>query len=66
MFAWRYLDETGAELGTSHPFPDQASAEAWMGDAWSGLRERGVEEVELMDEERGRRIYRMGLAEESA
>jgi hypothetical protein len=65
MFAWRYLDETGAELGTSHPFPDQASAEAWMGDAWSGLRERGVEEVVLMDEERGRRIYRMGLAGES-
>jgi hypothetical protein len=36
-----------------------------MGDAWSGLRERGVEEVVLMDEERGRRIYRMGLAGES-
>ena len=66
MFTWHYLDESGAELGTSHAFPDQASAEAWMGDAWSGLRERGVEDVALFDEERGRRIYRMGLAEEPA
>ena len=41
MFTWHYLDESGADLGTSHAFPDQASAEAWMGDAWSGLRERG-------------------------
>ncbi|TML01186.1 MAG: hypothetical protein E6G40_03835 [Actinobacteria bacterium] len=66
MFTWHYLDESGAELGTSHAFPDQASAEAWMGDAWSGLRERGVEDVALIDEERGRRIYRMGLADEPA
>jgi hypothetical protein len=66
MFTWHYLDESGAELGTSHGFPDQATAEAWMGDAWSDLHERGVEDVVLMDEERGRRIYRMGLAEEPA
>jgi len=66
MFVWHYLDETGVELGTSVPFPDQASAEEWMGDAWADLRERGVEEVALTDEDRGRRIYRMGLAEEPA
>ena len=65
MFTWHYLDESGAELGTSHPFSDQASAETWMGDAWSGLRDRGVEDVALVDEA-GRRIYRMGLAEEPA
>ena len=28
MFTWHYLDESGAELGTSHAFPDQVSAEA--------------------------------------
>jgi len=66
MFVWHYLDETGVELGTSAPFPDQASAEEWMGDAWADLRERGVEQVALTDEGRGRRIYRMGLAEEPA
>ena len=27
MFVWHYLDETGVELGTSVPFPDQASAD---------------------------------------
>ncbi len=66
MFSWRYLDEGGAELGASHRFPDQPSAEAWMGDTWSDLRDRGVEEVVLVDEARSRRIYRMALAEESA
>jgi hypothetical protein len=61
MFVWRYLDETGEELGESHGFPDQASAESWMGEAWSGLSERGVDEVVLIETEGGRRVYRMGL-----
>jgi hypothetical protein len=66
VFVWLYLDESGSELGSSHPFPDQESAEAWMGDSWSGLHEQGVEEVELVDQERGRSVYRMGLSEEIA
>ena len=66
MFVWRYLDQAGTELGSSHPFQDQSSAEAWMGEAWSGLREQGVQEVALIDEARGRRVYRMGLSEEPA
>ena len=66
MFAWRYLDDDGDELGASERFPDPESAESWMGEAWSDLRERGVEEVVLVDEESGRRLYRMGLSEANA
>jgi hypothetical protein len=66
MFVWHYLDESGEDLGRSHPFDDQPTAEGWMGEAWPDLRERGVEEVVLMDEERHARVYRMALAEDSA
>jgi hypothetical protein len=62
MFAWRFLDGQGEEVGTSERFPDRERAEAWMGEAWSGLVERGIEEVILVDEERGD-IFRMGLEE---
>jgi hypothetical protein len=61
MFDWRYVDESGNELGTSRRFTDQTAAEAWMGEAWSDLRERGVDEVVLVEVETGRRVYRMGL-----
>jgi hypothetical protein len=63
MFAWRYLDEESEEMGTSELFPDREAAESWMGEAWADLRERGVDQVVLVDEERGRRVYRMGLEE---
>jgi hypothetical protein len=62
MFAWRYLDEEGEELGSSERFSDTEAAESWMGEAWADLHERGVEEVVLVDEERGERLYRMGLS----
>ena len=61
MFDWQYVDESGNELGSSHPFPDREAAEAWMGEAWADLRDRGVEEVVLIEVETGRRVYRMGL-----
>jgi hypothetical protein len=61
MFAWRYLDEAGNVLGESHHFADQAAAETWMGEAWSDLRDRGVEEVVLVEVEADRSVYRMGL-----
>jgi hypothetical protein len=61
MFVWRYLDETGNVLGQSVPFADQTAAEAWMGEAWSDLRDRGVEEVVLVEVESDRSVYRMGL-----
>jgi hypothetical protein len=61
MFDWQYVDESGNDLGTSHRFTDQAAAEAWMGEAWADLRDRGVGEVVLIEVETGRRVYRMGL-----
>ncbi|TMK85410.1 MAG: hypothetical protein E6G44_07250 [Actinobacteria bacterium] len=66
MFVWHYLDQTGGELGASDPFPDQDAAEGWMGEAWRDLRDRGVEEVVLVDERRSQRVYRMGLSAELA
>lgn len=61
MFEWRYLDAEGRHVGASERFDDREGAEAWIGDAWSDLLERGVEEVVLVDRERGRTLYRMGL-----
>jgi hypothetical protein len=62
MFAWGYLDRSGHDRGTSDPFPDQDAAEDWMSNAWKELRERGIEEVELIDREREEVLYRMGLS----
>jgi hypothetical protein len=61
VLGWRYLDAEGRDLGASGPFDDREEAEAWMGEAWSDLLERGVEEVVLVDRDRGRTLYRMGL-----
>jgi hypothetical protein len=65
VFAWRFLDASGDEVGTSDPFEDREDAESWMGTVWGDLRERGVEEVVLTDQD-GRRVYRMGLEEAEA
>ena len=43
MFAWRYLDGDGGELGVSDRFADREDAESWMGECWADLRDRGVE-----------------------
>ena len=63
MVVWRYLDASGAEAGTSDGFPDREAAEAWMGEVWADLLERGVEQVVLLDEAGAKTIYRMGLRE---
>jgi hypothetical protein len=63
VFQWRYLDAAGAGAGSSEPFEDREAAEAWMGDAWSELLAKGIEEVALIDKERERMVYRMGLRE---
>jgi len=63
VFAWRYLDDSGDEIGSSARFDDREDAESWIGESWADLRERGVEEVVLMDVARGVRLYRMGLSE---
>jgi hypothetical protein len=64
-FAWAYLDEAGQDLGSSAQFADREAAESWMGERWQDLLERGVEEVELIDRDRDRRVYRMGLRAET-
>jgi hypothetical protein len=63
VFVWRYLDADGQTAGESDPFPDRQAAEEWVGETWSDLLARGVEEVVLEDRDRDRTLYRMGLRE---
>jgi hypothetical protein len=63
VFAWRYLGGGDQERGSSERFGDQESAEVWLGEAWPGLREQGVEQVVLVDEARDAPVYRMSLRE---
>jgi hypothetical protein len=60
-FLWKYFDAAGSEVGSSDRFTERDAAEEWMGTAWSDLLSSGVEEVALVDEERARPLYRMGL-----
>jgi hypothetical protein len=60
-FRWEYLDARGQTAGRSEPFEERRDAEAWMGEAWEELIERGVQEVALTDDDAGRTVYRMGL-----
>lgn len=64
MFRWTYVDGNGQEVGISARFSDADAAEDWMSNCWQDLLENGVEEVVLFDQERGRRMYRMGLGAE--
>ena len=64
MFSWRYLDDTGQELGISHAFADREDAEVWLGGSWADLRERGIEGVELLDQRRADPVFRMALGVE--
>lgn len=61
MYDWTYLDGTGNEIGRSDRFEDTEAAEDWIGLAWRDLAEQGIEQVELVDRARDRRVYRMGL-----
>lgn len=61
MFVWRYLDAHAQEVGTSEPFQDQESAEAWLSAEWERLSQRGVAEVELFDDDAALVVYRMSL-----
>lgn len=61
MFAWTYLDRAGDEIGRSQGFDQAAEAEDWIGSSWPELLERGIESVELRDQDRGTTLYRMGL-----
>jgi len=65
VVTWRYLDAAGGEVGESPAFPDRAGAEAWIGASWVDLRDRGVDAVELVDDEGDEPVYRMSLADGS-
>ena len=60
MFTWRYLDESGHELGVSRVFSAREDAETWLGGSWADLRERGIDGVELLDRGGGS-VFRMAL-----
>jgi hypothetical protein len=63
-FGWNYIDGTGESVGTSQRFDDRESAEDWMGQAWEGLSDVGIEHVVLFDHSREKMVYRMGLQAE--
>lgn len=60
-FGWVFLDQSGQPAGRSEPFEDRQAAEDWMATGWEDLFAQGYREVALVDLERDRRIYRMGL-----
>ena len=66
VFVWRYLGSRHEEAGRSDRFPTRDDAEGWLEAAWASLRERGVEEVVLVDEAAGLELFRMSLAPEEA
>jgi len=65
-WSWRLETETGAQWQgdafAQQTFPSQSDAESWLGESWRELREHGVAEVRLFEEER--EVYGpMSLAE---
>jgi hypothetical protein len=51
-YRWRYLDRDSAPVdGPAQTFPDQASAESWLGERWAELLDSGVHAVTLLDGE---------------
>jgi hypothetical protein len=63
MIRWRYLDASGAPTGASDEFHDSDGAESWLTASWAELRERGIQSVELIDDNDGSVLYRMELTE---
>lgn len=61
MFVWRYLAESEKRAGESEAFEDREAAESWLSQEWASLRERGIAEVVLFDDELGQSVYRMSL-----
>ena len=51
-WSWRLEKADGQEVGRSEEtFTTQADAETWLGETWRGLREEGVDQVTLLDDE---------------
>jgi hypothetical protein len=64
VFGWNYIDGNGDDVGGSQRFDEREAAEDWMGQAWQGLADVGVEHVVLFDHSREKTVYRMGLQAE--
>jgi hypothetical protein len=64
VFLWTYFNAEGDRVGESDRFAGREAAEEWMGAEWSELLSSGVDEVALVDEDRDRILYRMGLGAE--
>jgi hypothetical protein len=47
--AWNWAYDP---TGSSDDFPSQADAEAWLGEAWRDLLDRGVTAVTLREDDR--------------
>lgn len=56
-WSWTY-DGDGTRI-TTGGFPNQAEAEAWLGESWRTLYDAGTRSVTLSDA--GREVYTMGL-----
>jgi hypothetical protein len=56
MWSWNLLAADGSARPSaaerSQGFPTQAEAETWIGESWRDLLDEGVEQVELLEEER--------------
>ena len=63
MVRWRFVGPDDVVTGWSERFVHREGAEAWLAETWSGLAERGVDHVELVDEATSEVLYRMSLAE---
>lgn len=63
MVRWRFVGPDDIVTGWSELFARREDAEAWLGETWSDLVERGIGHVELVDEATSEVLYRMSLAE---
>ncbi|WP_432541104.1 hypothetical protein [Kineococcus sp. SYSU DK002] len=56
QWTWTYEDAEGRPVEAGGTvFPTQSDAETWIGEAWRGLREQGVENAHLWAD--GARAY---------
>lgn len=57
-WTWIYTDLQGAPvpqvptMAVLEPFPTQAEAESWLGEAWRDLLDNGVDAVVLWEDDR--------------
>jgi hypothetical protein len=57
--AWSWKYDTSDGPTSTGGFPDQAEAEAWVGESWQALYAAGARAVTLLDA--GREVYTMSL-----